>query len=226
MAGGAWCRAMIAAGVWLAACGDGGDHLQGSSDDAGSAPDKPDGGHREMDASDVEDSGGPGPTRDASHDTGTPSQFEDAQADADAPARDGGGDGGPAHSFAAAYAVIAEHCAPCHHPDRDGPDTGESEGIGYSLGHLDMSTAELAYANLVGSEGTGVLAAGIHCGPPESTAGYRRVVPGDPANSLIINKLSHETPECGVRMPDGLPPLDAGLIAIIAAWIEAGAPND
>jgi hypothetical protein len=82
-----------------------------------------------------------------------------------------------------------------------------------------MHDVDAAYANLVGE--SGVPAAGIHCGPPESTAGYKRVIPGDYEHSVIYTKVT--SPVCGVRMPDGLPPLDDADIALIREWIRGGA---
>ena len=122
--------------------------------------------------------------------------------------------------FAQVYEeVISTHCAFCHHPDADG-DGGDSAMIGYTLGHLDMHDVDAAYENLVG-DGGGALAAGIHCGPLASDAGYRRVIPGDYAHSVIYTKVT--VPVCGVRMPDGLPPLDDAGIELIRAWIQGGA---
>jgi len=165
-----------------------------------------------------------GAAGDASHEDGGVDAGDPASEIDDA-GKDAGADAGEEHLFAAAYAVISDHCVFCHHPDRDGPGAGENAGIGYSLGHLDMSTAEKAYANLVG-DGTGVVAAGIDCSPTATSEVYRRVGPGDPADSLIIDKLAVRPPECGVGMPDGLPQLDPTSIEVIAAWIRAGAPND
>lgn len=84
------------------------------------------------------------------------------------------------------------------------------------LGHLDMSNAQTAYANLVGKA-----ADGIDCGG----TGLVRVTPGLPAQSLIIRKLLG-TAECGVQMPDGFPALSATEIDVFQKWISAGAKND
>lgn len=83
-------------------------------------------------------------------------------------------------------------------------------------GGLDMSTADSAYANLVG-----VTAAGPACGASNLT----RVVPGDSAHSLLYLKVNGTAP-CGVRMPDGLPVLSSAAIAQIKTWIDDGAKND
>jgi hypothetical protein len=49
-------------------------------------------------------------------------------------------------------------------------------------------------------------------------------VPGDAANSLLIQKLG-ATPPCGMRMPIGAPLSDEQM-AQITQWIDLGAPND
>jgi hypothetical protein len=53
--------------------------------------------------------------------------------------------------------------------------------------------------------------------------------PSAPSNSVLYTKLA-PTPPFGVRMPDGLPPLDDGEIACVLAWIqqvsEAPSPAD
>ena len=51
------------------------------------------------------------------------------------------------------------------------------------------------------------------------------VVPGDPANSYLLEKLQSATPTSGMRMPIGVP-LSADLIAMVNDWIAAGAPNN
>jgi hypothetical protein len=49
-----------------------------------------------------------------------------------------------------------------------------------------------------------------------------RVVPGDPNNSYIIQKLEGHA-AVGAQMPFGGPPLDAAVIAVIRQWITDGA---
>jgi len=53
------------------------------------------------------------------------------------------------------------------------------------------------------------------------------VVPGDPNNSYIIQKLEGDPAIVGVRMPRGAGPfLTPGQISIIRRWIQLGAKND
>lgn len=92
---------------------------------------------------------------------------------------------------------------------------GCHEGVN-APGGLDMSTADSAYANLVGAA-----AAGPACG----TSTLTRVVPGDSARSLLYLKVKG-TPPCGSRMPFGLPALSSAAIDQIKNWIDAGAKND
>lgn len=116
--------------------------------------------------------------------------------------RDGGTrDAG--RGFAAVYPIIQRACVRCH---------GGS-------GALNMSTEAMAFANLVGPGGVGVVAMGGACG----ASGLHRVVPGDAMMSLLYLKIRGGAPPCGSAMPRGAATLPAGDIAIVRAWIEAGA---
>ena len=53
----------------------------------------------------------------------------------------------------------------------------------------------------------------------------RRIVPGDPGNSYLIQKIEG-TAAVGARMPFGGPFLDATTLSRIRAWVSAGAPNN
>ncbi len=52
------------------------------------------------------------------------------------------------------------------------------------------------------------------------------VVPGDPANSYLMQKLLGSTGISGARMPLNGPYLDAATLQQVAAWIAAGASNN
>ena len=66
----------------------------------------------------------------------------------------------------------------------------------------------------------GVAAMGVSC----RDQGLVRVVPGDPAASLLYRKISEDAPPCGSRMPQAADPLPPALIALVRDWIAAGAP--
>lgn len=53
-----------------------------------------------------------------------------------------------------------------------------------------------------------------------------RVVPGDASVSLLFLKVSESDPPVGVRMPQGLSPLDTIDQQNIRNWIDTGAPNN
>ena len=65
-----------------------------------------------------------------------------------------------------------------------------------------------------------IAAMGVSC----RDQGLVRVVPGDPAHSLLYRKISEDAPPCGSRMPQAAPPLPPELIALVHDWIAAGAP--
>ena len=139
---------------------------------------------------------------------------------AGAPGEDAGSqDGGERVTFTMVYTdIISARCLGCHVPG----------GPGVTAGKLDMSTKDLAYANLVGSLGIGIAAAGSSCG----TSGFLRVTPGDHETSLIWEKvdakLAGTAAPCGNPMPAGSTngPLTSAQVGAIANWIDSGAAND
>jgi mono/diheme cytochrome c family protein len=112
-------------------------------------------------------------------------------------------DAGPvtSNAFAAAYAVLNTNCISCH-------------GAGKTL---DMSTPELAHAQLVGVEAK-YKACAADGGLPKV-----RVVPGAPESSLLIEKIEGH-PSCGKQMPSAML-MGAEDIATLRAWVTAGAPS-
>ena len=52
------------------------------------------------------------------------------------------------------------------------------------------------------------------------------VVPGDSAASYLVKKCAAEAGIVGEPMPDGSDGLDAERLALLKAWIDAGAMND
>ena len=62
--------------------------------------------------------------------------------------------------------------------------------------------------------------------PVSKQRGMMRVMPGQPEMSLLIAKLAPNLSAGeGLAMPYGGAPLDPGTVEVIAAWIEAGAPQ-
>jgi len=86
-------------------------------------------------------------------------------------------------------------------------------------GNLLLETGA-AYTNLVEVAPTN---------PNANAAGWKRVhvvdaTSGDPATSLLLQKLLGPPAGFGARMPFNRPPLDQSLIAVVELWIAAGAP--
>ena len=97
------------------------------------------------------------------------------------------------------------------------------KGSGIAFGHLDMSTVDAGYANLVNVASTGAA-----CGPTDGATGPIRVVPGDSASSLLYEKVNGFTtaPPCGGAMPKSGEIPDGGqaiLVEQIKTWIDQGA---
>jgi hypothetical protein len=60
-------------------------------------------------------------------------------------------------------------------------------------------------------------------------AALKRVAPGDPSHSYLLNKLNGtqvQSGGSGAQMPYGAQPLAAGQISAIQQWIQAGAANN
>jgi hypothetical protein len=114
----------------------------------------------------------------------------------------------PAPTFTEVYeTVIAGSCVLyCH---------GNSHGTGLAMG--DRS---LAYQNLVGVK-AGVGGSAKTCDDGART----RVVPGDAASSLVIQKLRHIN-DCGDPMPPKGGMLPASKIELFEDWINGGAIDD
>lgn len=91
--------------------------------------------------------------------------------------------------------VLGPWCSGCH----TGTDTG-----------LDLSTPDVAHAQLLATSTT------------EDCSGRSIVSVGDPANSLLIEKMG-PAPSCGSAMPVGGPVLPDEVIAAFRTWIESGA---
>jgi mono/diheme cytochrome c family protein len=157
------------------------------------------------------------PRRDAGADaavdaeTSKPDAQTDAQTDAsesDADVSDADvSDAGPVTdpvadgSFGSMYALLQASCTSCHGPGK----------------LLDVSTPALAYASLIN-----VPASYKACAATDGGVPWLRVVPGDLASSLLIQKLeNHQT--CGKQMPLAML-LPEASVAVFRAWVMAGAP--
>jgi hypothetical protein len=118
------------------------------------------------------------------------------------PGTDGGG-GSTAPTFSNIQAqILTPVCTACHNTG------GQAQA-----GGLDLTSA-VAWANLVNA-------------PSSGKAGAVRVVPGDPNNSYLVQKLEGAAGIVGLRMPRNGPPyLTDAQVALVRQWIAAGASND
>jgi hypothetical protein len=104
-------------------------------------------------------------------------------------------------------AIFADRCVSCH----------DATLVGLpSYPQLSLTAGD-AYGALVNH-------------PADETCGGTRVVPGDPAASYLVQKITQTTPCSGLRMPRPFEigpgvPLTAAQIATITQWITAGAPR-
>jgi hypothetical protein len=67
--------------------------------------------------------------------------------------------------------------------------------------------------------------------PSNAPPGWKRVAPGDPARSWLIEKVTRDDPggagqASGNRMPYGLPNLCAPTVQTLVRWIQLGALDD
>jgi hypothetical protein len=121
-----------------------------------------------------------------------------------------GGDDGP--RFANAITLLRAQCRPCH--------TIQMAGL-FKIGESAADDA-LAHAALLAPS------AGEACG----ALARPRVVPRDPAASLLVQKVEAKaagmaTAVCGMAMPAGAArePLTAAHLDTLRAWIASGAPG-
>jgi len=114
----------------------------------------------------------------------------------------GGGGGSITPTFSQVQSqILTPICTRCH---VDGGPSGADNLI---------LTASVAYANLVNV-------------PSHEKSSAIRVVPGDPDNSYIVQKLEGASGIVGARMPFGGPFLTADQVSLIRQWIAAGALNN
>jgi hypothetical protein len=123
------------------------------------------------------------------------------------------GSGAPAVHFERVFQILNEQCVPCHSSTADHPNASAK---------LDLTAQAASYDQLVGGP-----ARGGACNDGVRTL----VVAGDPAASLLIQKLENAAGLCGSPMPkasgdQAFEPIAATQIDEIKAWIRAGALND
>jgi hypothetical protein len=116
-------------------------------------------------------------------------------------------------TFSAIYGEIVQ--ASCGGPSCHGSSAG---------GGLVMQSKMAAYTALVGAKAMG-MTAGAAAGTNCADVGGMRVVAGDPANSLLFDKISNAMPKCGGHMPPGGMLMPAQ-IQQVKDWIMAGAMNN
>lgn len=92
-------------------------------------------------------------------------------------------------------------CSACH------TDNGRTPAAG-----LNLKDATTAFAQLVGR-------------PSARKPGATFVIPGDPDNSYLVQKLEGRGDIVGVRMPIGGPYVTDGQMLVIKRWIKEGAKN-
>ena len=98
-----------------------------------------------------------------------------------------------------------------------------------SSGNLVMGSQQGTYDVLVDVDAMGEKYFDPTTGGPMATpackdSGLKRIAPGDPDKSLVVQKVG-TSPPCGARMPIGQPLTD-DQIKKISDWVKAGAKND
>jgi hypothetical protein len=119
-----------------------------------------------------------------------------------------GGTGTGGGGFAAVLDVFAAHCTICH--------DGTKQAVLPLYPQLSLTAGD-AYAALVNK-------------PADETCGGTRVVPGDPASSYLMQKLTQDPPCDGLHMPRAFeiippPPLTSAELSALSGWIATGAPQ-
>ena len=110
--------------------------------------------------------------------------------------------------------ITGQSCTVCHN----------ASGTGVTQGLLDLSDKATAYAAMfdVATMGTG--GGTTDC----KDSGTKRIAPGDPDNSNLLNKITGmhgADPVCGMPMPAVGGVSDTAVIDLVREWIAAGAPE-
>ena len=101
--------------------------------------------------------------------------------------------------------------------------SGSAACHGGDVGKLQMKDKDSSYKALVDVDAMGTNLTS-DSGQDCKDSGLKRVVPGNPDESLLMKKLEDSQP-CGTSMPPGAP-LPAEQIDQVRAWIEQGAKDD
>ena len=96
--------------------------------------------------------------------------------------------------------IFNKRCSNCH-VDHAGSPSAD----------LDLDP-KWSYDNLVGA-------------PSGSKTGGTLVIPGNPMQSVLFQKINCSTPDSGLRMPRARPPIPLEEQALIHDWIMLGAPR-
>jgi hypothetical protein len=123
-----------------------------------------------------------------------------------------GGGGCGSESFAAIYqSILTSSTYNCNGPLCHGRDPAAAA----SVGNLSLSSATVAYTQLVNMRSNSIMC-----------SGKTRVMPGDPKNSLLVQKLRGENTMCGAPMPVNADQITEQELKRITDWINAGACNN
>jgi mono/diheme cytochrome c family protein len=140
----------------------------------------------------------------------------------------------PARKALAVLGLLLAGCGTVKSPTEPSTPAGGGTAFTYTQIQAQIFTPVCAKAgcHAAGSSPSGlVLAAGQSYGnlvgrSAAENSSLAGVSPGNPDASYIILKLRGDPNISGERMPLGGPYLSADQIAGIAAWIQAGAPNN
>jgi hypothetical protein len=131
------------------------------------------------------------------------------------------------------WSLMFTQCVVCHGPANGNVDENPANPFSGQIPG-GASAQGLAALNLTGSDAADTTnwaseswaaVVGALAADPGSCAGQGTIViPNDPANSIMIQKIS-ATQTCGDSMPLGTS-VGFALIQVVEAWINLGAPND
>jgi Planctomycete cytochrome C len=118
------------------------------------------------------------------------------------------------------------------------PSTGSGGGTGSTEVTLSSLSSQIFVPRCTGCHGGGSPSAGMNLEPGNAyeklvnvasseKSGAIRVIPGDPENSYLVQKLRGDVGIVGLRMPRNGPPyLTDDQINLVKQWIQAGAKNN